>query len=1115
MAVETDQKISKASAYTPSGYMRQRHPHLFSDSSVESESCVTREVLSYHLETLTSQKQEASFEAFAHRMCEKFVAPNLRPQTGPTGGGDGKTDAETYPVAEEIALRWFVPGSPKAGERFAFAFSAKKDWRAKVKSDVKSIASTSRDYDHIFFVTNQFVPAKDSASVQDEFKKQDGISVTILDRTWLLDRVFDHHSLNIAVEELGVGTGTERQQKKVGPRDYERQQELDELERAIQDGTKYQGQPHALAEDTLRAAILARGLQKPAHEVNALFDRAVRIARDRKLENHELAATYDWAWTSHFWFEDHVRTNELYSEIERLALTSEESTDLERLNNILPLLRMSVSSNNLAKEDAKQDERTKRLMGALERLSFMTSRPNNALHAKAMLLMTRMTARLAADQSDSLVDIWKEFAVVIRDAEGLGTFPFQSIANALVEIGKFVPESIEFDTLYGVVTDALAGRSGEGEAATKNVQRAYQKLHKGLTYEAIRWFGRATHLLIKEEYEDELISALIGSSFAYEETGLLWAARNCALAALSGQLQAFRKSGSISDVNPAVIRRYFYSELKLGRLPQILTAHELELIVRNARARTDGDHKKIAKVEIDDAGLIGALLLRTPSQEFAAICRLPDALERLGISFARAALLYPMGYEDVLRTEGYIPAEETPESVTSFFNDWYAQGTKAGLPDKPDYALGERVCLKSRVLGCEITLETANNLTSTGIAEAILGTLEALLATSLNHRMLPLLDRLTIRVSPAEMPGVVPMLEFVDEGGEPVGLVTHPKLLVFKDREEVLTFPNWLRDSVLSIMLKFAVPAEHEAWSKVVFVDESAFARSLTFSNIPVMLGNLFGDTCTLSINDWIESDDRSYPPKKPAAWIPPEEPSDTKTLGDSLRGEDDPPEGFFDTERLRHSDIKVVSPIDVVKWDAARWDAALFMFSPGDDQHYPPVLGLAYKNREPARSIFEGLIKRLGQDDVENALRIAIVRGISAKSPLTYAVIVGPNMDKILLRPGKFFAFTSRIQTMSPSSPKNLDGFLESFRLHKRYLLVPAHLPTRESTPDPMLDLALGKHHLTVREAWEIDENDPDAMVLDLDDPPFIPPGQSNAPVMRALEQRRHIRMRQRRRDK
>lgn len=474
MAAEADKEFSKRSAYIPSRYMRQRHPHLFSDSAVESNSSVTREILSYHLETLTSQKQEAAFEAFAHRMCEKFVAPNLRPQTGPTGGGDGKTDAETYPVAEEIALRWFVPESLKAGERFAFAFafSAKKDWRTKVKSDVKSIASTARDYDHIVFVTNQFVPAKDSASVQDELKKQYGIPVTILDRTWLLDRVFDHHSLNIAVEELGVGAGTERQQKKVGPKDYERQQEFVELERAIQDGTKYQGQPHALAEDALRAATLARGLEMPKSEINGLFDRAVRIAKDRKLANHVLAAIYAWAWTSYFWFDDHLRTNELYDEIEVLALSSDESGDLERLSNILPLLRMSVRTNNLVPADAKLDERTKQLTNALERVSAMTGRPNNALHAKAMLLMTRMTERVTADQPDPLVDIWKEFSAVIREAEGLGAFPFLSIANALIEIGEFVPESDEFDVLYAALTDALPDEIAKmGEASAQEAAK--------------------------------------------------------------------------------------------------------------------------------------------------------------------------------------------------------------------------------------------------------------------------------------------------------------------------------------------------------------------------------------------------------------------------------------------------------------------------------------------------------------------------------------------------------------------------------------------------------------------------------------------------------------------
>lgn len=67
--------------------------------------------------------------------------------------------------------------------------------------DVAAIAGTKREYDQIICVTNQFVPAKKSADLQDELFKQHGVPVTILDRTWLLDRVFKHGSMAIAVEE--------------------------------------------------------------------------------------------------------------------------------------------------------------------------------------------------------------------------------------------------------------------------------------------------------------------------------------------------------------------------------------------------------------------------------------------------------------------------------------------------------------------------------------------------------------------------------------------------------------------------------------------------------------------------------------------------------------------------------------------------------------------------------------------------------------------------------------------------------------------------------------------------------------------------------------------------
>ena len=97
----------------------------------------------------------------------------------------------------------------------------------------------------------------------------------------------------------------------------------------------------------------------------------------------------------------------------------------------------------------------------------------------------------------------------------------------------------------------------------------------------------------------------------------------------------------------------------------------------------------------------------------------------------------------------------------------------------------------------------------------------------------------------------------------------------------------------------------------------------------------------------------------------------------------------------------------------------------------------------------------------------------------------------------------------MYPSSSENLDAFLEEFKKKGRYLLIPAHFPTRNSEPQPMIDRALGKSQLTVREAWQIGENDPDISVLDLDDPPLIPPDQPDAPELKALERLHYFRNR------
>jgi hypothetical protein len=294
------------------------------------------------------------------------------------------------------------------------------------------------------------------------------------------------------------------------------------------------------------------------------------------------------------------------------------------------------------------------------------------------------------------------------------------------------------------------------------------------------------------------------------------------------------------------------------------------------------------------------------------------------------------------------------------------------------------------------------------------------------------------------------------------------------------------------------VPTDAESWSEAVLGDEDALVRAITFSNIPVVLSNLFVEKRRLSIIDFIHDTDPIYRVRRTKGWAP------RKTDHQERRKEpfcDDaePPEVPFYLERMKHSDMKVISPIDAHKWNAANWIATLFMFAPGDVE-YPPVLGLAYQKREPARAIFEGLRSRFGPCDRKNDLRIAIVRRISKSDPLAYAVIVGPNLGNVPKTPGDMFTFVSRFNRMYPLTHQYLEGFLHEFRRHGRFLLVPAYLPTLQSEPQPMIDLGLGKYDVVVREAWEIGENEPDASVLDLDDPPIIPTDQPNAPVLKAL---------------
>src|SRR5580658_9156227 len=268
---------SKLEHFSPKAFLKSRRPDKFSDSWVDEQNTLNRSQLEYHIDTIANRMQENQFEEFGRVLAEKEICPNLVPQTGPMGGGDSKADTETYPVADDLSITWYVGvGRESSSERWAFAVSAQKTWGDKVRSDVASIVGTQRSYRKIFFISSRFIRSKDRAAAEDDRARQYGVEVRIFDRTWILDKVFANHREDLAVEKLAIAI-TPLPTTTKGPLDLRRDRDLQEIEGRIEKMAAEKQYSLRLADDSLAAADLSRRLEKPRIETAGRYERADRL----------------------------------------------------------------------------------------------------------------------------------------------------------------------------------------------------------------------------------------------------------------------------------------------------------------------------------------------------------------------------------------------------------------------------------------------------------------------------------------------------------------------------------------------------------------------------------------------------------------------------------------------------------------------------------------------------------------------------------------------------------------------------------------------------------------------------------------------------------------------
>lgn len=1072
-------------------FMRARRPQLYSDTLHVEFGEMDRRQFEFHLQSLTSRKEETAFENFARVLAERELCPNLIPQTGPTGGGDSKVDTETYPVAPAIATLWYEGDPASAGQRWGFAVSAKADWKPKVRSDVAKIVATGRSYILIYFISNQAIKDKDRAEMEDALAAEHGVHVRILDRSWIVEKVVRHRRWDIVAETLQFEL-TRKVVSTPGPLDTGRLRDLEALDKKI-DAAAPSAVTLELVEESLQSALLARGLDRPRHEVDGRFDRAERLARKTNSRQHQ-RIWYQKAWTALWWFDDVDEAARIYDLLAPEMLASDWIWDVDDLINLWLALQASK---------APDEARTGALRAALQRHAEDKSKETSSLWARAQQLQMDLVSgmRSKGDLQPTLAALRHILGQVRRQIE----FPIEPVVHIVRELANVIGDLPGYDELLDDVIDIERERYGDRIAGELKLQRGLQKLERKKAYDAIDDLAQSQLLLAQDDSRDEFIAALCGTGLAYESAGLLYAARANLVSALDRCLYSWFKERAVDRRALPLLKKLAWIELQLGRVPYVLAWVKWFAPIQVALSLNAADITKLEEEARAIDRVLGILILRTPHEDWASLTRLPDLLSSLGLEMSRAAALFMLGHEDKVREE-YGAADDDLNQLVS---DWLAAPAAQDLPKQPAWHFGT-MTMRTVILGCQIDVLVRGGVASALLGESITAFLEAFYSTAARSRkLLSPRERLVIEVRQSEAakePFVHRHVE--DDCGETSLIVTHP---VSSATSLVGSgFDKAIIELFARVTFELHLGIEHENFEEM-FAKHRAQDRAYHVARSIISVTNVLGESPPGRAEDWVQDETLAqYPLVRKKAWVPAAvatAPAASAPATESIFSADAPPEHLFGADAVLHHDMRVMSPFVLPLWDKAKWKGTGVALPAAHSGVAPPLMALAFENLDAGQKIFRGWRKKVGAENQDGWLSVTIITGIRRESPLDYRVAIGISESymKTMMAGKRLFAMVYRMHDMTPSSSRNLAVLQDHFRRVGFVFLMPVAFnsasPGIIEMKQENLQLGIKLSHLEFIPAWQVGGTSPLITAMHGVTDPVIPLGVTEVPFLQALE--------------
>ena len=837
---------------SPQDFLRKRRPNKFSDSVTAQKSNLNRATLENHLLKLTSRNEQDTFEEFAVSLCELEICPNIKPNTGPAGGGDGKTDAETYPVSEDTSLGWYIGHeAAKPSDGLAFAVSAKKTWESKLNHDLEKISKTGRKFARTYFITNQYVKANNRKSLERELGKKYKTKLHLLDLTWILRRVFDHKRVGLAIQKLGI-EGATVDVVESGPNDVGRGKKIQHLDAEIEQEISKGAVNYTTVRDAIDVAVFSREQELPRIEVEGRLERAIRLADKYGTANQKFMARYQKCWTAFWYFEDFQILKDCYNDAQRQALAAGGIDNLEKLSNLHTILMTARDRTKGIISKAFFDSKTKTLLTELEKIATNLQAPSSSLFSRALMAQVSMTNAVRSGQS--VEESLEKFEKIIDDSEGLSGFPFDTLSELLSIMGGVIGDNDKYDAVFAKMRDQSAKRDGEKRSAEMVLERAKALLLEKKHYKAIHILGSALPSFQKEETQDEATEAFLLMGAAYENVGLLWAARASYLNGASTETTRFYKEDEASSMQIALYRSLINIELRLGRVPQFFQWFEVLNAFITVLPSDEWDIERLQEEVLLCDLRLGATVLTT-SDSAAHISRLLPVVKRLQLYNTSNALKYRIGREDLYDKEftEAIPADE----IQKFLEGWAAQAPKNITSDDLAYNNNIVVELTTHVLGCEITVHFENNILNTMTAESILACIESILATAFLHKGASMEQKFNIRIENSNESAYEINSELDADNAEIKVIVPefNPHSISGKDQGILGDSIQELVIKVVGSIVMFANPKE--SLTKI-FGEEHAFNRSVNFTSSYIRLGNVVGYSPKYKLSDWFNAKDKA-----------------------------------------------------------------------------------------------------------------------------------------------------------------------------------------------------------------------------------------------------------------